>query len=173
MIEQVEGQLGLFVQDTWSGRTSQEHSPATKERTSKPSSRRSSGSQSRKLPMFLCLTGGASGLTADASTMTWADGALLGEYTMRSFGERPNSLTEELSAPALPNGVSASRLSQILEDSAHPKYSLSARACLGILNRAKRRGKALPTELEEALKAQAGLSPSKSELEDQVEEKES
>ena len=43
-----------------------------------------------------------------------------------------------------------SRLSEILED-APDKYRLSARACIGILNRASRRGKELPKELKEAL----------------------
>jgi hypothetical protein len=46
-------------------------------------------------------------------------------------------------------------LSQILEDSPHPKYSLSAKACQGILNRAAKRGKELPPELKAALEAQA------------------
>ena len=119
------------------GRTSPEHSPATREETSRRSSRRSQGSQSRKLPMCLCLTR-ASGQRPDASTMTWADGPLLGEYMTRSFGESPS---EE----------NASRLSQILEDSPDPKFFLSAKACLGILTRANRRGKKLPPELEAAL----------------------
>jgi len=57
---------------------------------------------------------------------------------MHSFGECPN---EE----------NASHLSQILEDSPHPKYSLSAKACLGILNRAEKRGKELPEILKKAL----------------------
>lgn len=74
--------------------------------------------------------------------MRWEDGALLGEYTMHSFGEYPNEENE-------------SRLSQILVDSPHPKYSLSAKACVGILNRAEKRGKALPAELKEALERQA------------------
>ena len=73
--------------------------------------------------------------------MTWEDGALLGEYTMHSFGESPK---EE----------NASRLSQILEDSAHPKYYLSAKACQGILNRAEKRGKELPEVLKTALMEQ-------------------
>lgn len=60
---------------------------------------------------------------------------------MHSFGEFPR---EE----------NASQLSQILEDSAHPKYSLSAKACAGILRRAEKRGKALPLELKEALENQ-------------------
>jgi hypothetical protein len=44
-----------------------------------------------------------------------------------------------------------------LVDSAHPKYSLSEKACAGILNRANRRGKKLPEQLEHALKSQAKI----------------
>jgi len=71
-----------------------------------------------------------------------ADGALLGEYTTRSFGESPSV-------------ENVSRLSQILEDCPPQKYSLSAKACQGILNRAERRGKELPKELKAALIAQS------------------
>ena len=42
-------------------------------------------------------------------------------------------------------------MSAILEENAPEKYSLSARACLGILTRAERRGKALPPILWDAL----------------------
>jgi hypothetical protein len=72
---------------------------------------------------------------------------LLGEYTMHSFGEYPS---EER----------GSRLSQILEDSPLPKYSLSEKACIGIMKRAEKRGKSLPTELKDALVRQASLSRS-------------
>ena len=65
-------------------------------------------------------------------------GALLGVYMMHSFGESPRDVKE-------------SRLSQILEAQPHPKYSLSARACQGILRRAEKRGKDLPPMLKEAL----------------------
>jgi hypothetical protein len=41
-----------------------------------------------------------------------------------------------------------------LQDSAPEKYSLSARACAGILNRAKKRGKVLPEMLRQALENQ-------------------
>ena len=51
-----------------------------------------------------------------------------------------------------------SSLSQILEDSPPRKYYLSRKACLGILRRARERGKLLPPQLEAALKAQAGLT---------------
>ena len=66
---------------------------------------------------------------------------------MHSFGEHPISLYH--------NGVGESHLSQILEDSPHQKYSLSAKACQGILNRANKRGKKLPEMLEKALVEQA------------------
>ena len=110
------------------------------------SSKKRQGSQTKK-PLFLDLRGGQNGLPRVA---LWEmGGALLGEYTMRSFGECPR---EE----------NASLLSQILEDSPHPKYYLSEKACLGILTRAERRGKELPPELKAALLAQ---SRSKSEAE--------
>ena len=46
-------------------------------------------------------------------------------------------------------------LSQILEDEVPPKYYLSAKACKGILKRAKRRGVALDPRFQEALERQA------------------
>ena len=99
------------------------------------------------------------GHTADASMMHWVDGALLGAYTMHSFGESPK---EE----------NALRLSQILEDYPHPKYYLSAKACAGILARAERRGRKLPARLEFVLKKQARLV-FKNEQESQGEARES
>lgn len=142
-----EEQACLFDPDTWSGKTSPEPSAATKAKTSRQSSKKRSGSQSRKPPLFLCLT--KDGPQADA-TMTWTDGgALLGEFSTHSFGECPSAAVE-------------SHLSQILEAWPHPKYYLSAKACQGILNRANRRGKKLPPLLEQALVAQSQL-PSKSE----------
>lgn len=58
-----------------------------------------------------------------------------------------------------PRTENPTRLSQILEDSPDEKYMLSARACDGILRRANRRGKELPTELREALERQAVCDP--------------
>ena len=140
MIDNMEGQLTFADLGLLSTKTSPEPSPATAERTSKRSSRKSSGSQNRQLPVFLCLRGG-DGAKQDVS-MEWTDGgALRGEYTMHSFGESPK---EE----------NVSHLSQILEDCPHPKYSLSAKACLGILRRAERRGKTLPPLLQNALEEQ-------------------
>jgi len=131
---QLDGQVSMYAQGTWSGKTSPEPSKATKETTSPPSSKKRSTSSSRKPPLFLYLK--KDGQQADAS---WEpNGALLGEFSMRSFGESPN---EE----------SVSLLSQILEGNPHPKYFLSEKACRGILTRAARRGKPLPDLLRTAL----------------------
>lgn len=83
--------------------------------------------------------------------LLWEEDFLLrGDYTTRNFGEYPN---EE----------NVSLLSQILEAKPSPKYFLSEKACLGILDRANRKGKTLPIKLEEALMKQAGLCRSSNE----------
>lgn len=138
---EVEGQLSIFDifnPDIWSGKTYPEHSVQTKAKTSDAYLKRFAELKI-KPPQFLCLKK-ADGQAADAS---WEmGGALLGEYTMRSFGEFPREENE-------------SRLSQILEVNPHPKYCLSTRACQGILNRSKRRGKELPPLLKETLLKQS------------------
>ena len=157
MTDQVEGQMSIFDLDTWSSKMYPDYSVPTVEETSKPSSQKSSKSSNQMPPMFLYLTK-ENGASQDVSWDTETTDVLfplLTDYTMPSFGERPSTLTAECGFRALPNGVSESRLSQILQDSAHPKYSLSAKACNGILNRAKKRGKKLPEVLEKALKVQA------------------
>lgn len=138
MTKQMEGQVSLFGPDTWSGKTCPERSAPTTEKTLPQSSKKRSGSSSRKPP--LCLYLKRDGPQADASWVT--DGALLGEFSTHSFGECPREGVE-------------SRLSQILEDNPHPKYYLSAKACRGILNRAARRGKDLPEALKAALLLQS------------------
>lgn len=81
--------------------------------------------------------------TWGATTMKWEDdGAWLGECMMRNTGESPNAAVE-------------SRLSQILEATPPVKYSLSAKACQGILRRAERRGKDLPETLKAVLVKQS------------------
>ena len=65
-----------------------------------------------------------------------------------------------------PRVANPSKLSQILEAKTDPKYQLSPRACQGILNRAERRGKELPTELKAALIAQSAFK--ETELTDQI-----
>ena len=61
--------------------------------------------------------------------------------------------------PAPLNAEDVYILSQILEAHPHRKYYLSKKACLGILRRARERGKELPPQLKVALMAQAGLIP--------------
>ena len=128
----------ILDQDSWFGKTSPEPSVQTMEKTSEPSSKKPRGSQI-KMPLFLDLRR-ASGHHQDAS---WEmGGALLGEYTMHSFGECPKEERE-------------SRLSQILQGGVHRKYFLSERACQGILRRAEKRGKVLPPILKETLEKQS------------------
>ena len=144
MCEIMDGQASLFDPDSWCGKMSLERSAAEslKGQTSPPSSKKSSKSQSR-MPMCVCVYQSEDGQKPGATTLRMAPGALLGEFTMHSFGESPK---EE----------NASRLSQILEDSPPQKYCLSARACEGILRRADKRGKELPKELRDALEHQCG-----------------
>lgn len=148
MTEQVDGQVGWFDQDTWSGKTYPEPSAVAAAKTSKPFLKKSSGSSKNTSPICLMLSK-AAGQNQDAFTTNWVPGALLGAYTTHSFGESPR---EE----------NVSRLSQILEDSPHPKYSLSTKACQGILNRAERRGKKLPDELLKALTLQSAYKETES-----------
>lgn len=137
MTERADGQVTWSDLGLWSGKTCPEHSAATKGKTSRQSSKKSYASQSRKPPMLKCLK--KAGTPGGAITMKWEDdGAWLGECMTRNTGECPNVAVE-------------SRLSQILEATPPAKYSLTAKACLGILRRAERRGKDLPKLLKAVL----------------------
>lgn len=141
MTERTDRQVTRSDLGLWSGKMSPEHSQATKGETSRQSSKRSSASQSRKPPILKCLK--KDGQLGGATTMRWEDdGAWLGECMMRNTGESPNAAV-------------VSRLSQILEATPQEKYSLSAKACQGILRRAERRGKDLPPVLKEVLLTQS------------------
>lgn len=141
MTERADGQVTWSDLGLWSGKMSPEHSAATKGETLRQSSKRSSASQSRKPPILKCLK--KAGQLGGATTMKWEDdGAWLGECMMRNTGESPNAAVE-------------SRLSQILEETPQEKYSLSAKACQGILRRAERRGKDLPEPLKTVLLMQS------------------
>ena len=141
MTEQTEGQVTWSYLGLWSGKMCPEHSQATKGETLRQSSKRSSASQSRKPPILKCLK--KAGQLGGATTMKWEDdGAWLGECMMRNTGESPNAAV-------------VSRLSQILEGTPQEKYSLSAKACQGILRRAERRGKDLPETLKAVLLMQS------------------
>ena len=127
------------IQDTQSGRTSSALSPPTREKTSKRSSKHSSGSQNQRQPRCLCLKKGP----GPTLTFYWeTDGALLTELWTLNIGEHPSVVDE-------------STLSQILEAGVQEKYYLSPKACRGILHRASVRGKELPVILRKALERQA------------------
>ena len=144
----MKGQMLLSDLDGWYGKMYQELSAQTGEKISEQSLKKPQKWQ-KGMPAYLDLRGGDDGHN---QAVSWEQGGLLlGVYMMRSFGEYPR---EE----------NVSRLSQILEEAPHPKYCLSARACQGILNRAKKRGKELPEILEKALRRQ---SVSKNEQEKQ------
>ena len=144
MISEMAEQANTSDQGSWSGRTSPEHSQATKAEISSPSSKRS-----RKLPTptFMCLNLNKRHVDLFGNYQAmWVemDGASLGERLMLNTGEYPNVVEESI-------------LSSILEENAPTKYYLSARACQGILNRAERRGKKLPEMLEEALRERIAM----------------
>ena len=124
-------------------RTCPEHSAATRAKTSRQSSKKSSASQTKN-PMYLSLRR-ENGRQPDASWATISPS--LGECLMPNTGECPK---EE----------SVSTLSQILEETPHQKYYLSEKACLGILRRAEKRGKELPEILRLALIRQAQMMSS-------------
>lgn len=131
---------GVSAHASWSGKTCRELSAPTEAQTLAQFYKKQSGSSSRKRPMCLCLT--VDGQWQDACSGQTAAGLSRGGYLMRSFGESPSAAV-------------VSRLSQILEANAPQKYYLSAKACLGIIRRAERRGKELPPMLREALTAQS------------------
>lgn len=86
-------------------------------------------------PVFQCLQ------VASGQPQEWLEGerlTQLGECLTLNFGEYPNVERE-------------STLSEILEDNVPEKYSLSPKACLGILRRAKAKGRKLPENLRIAL----------------------
>lgn len=121
-------------QGSWCGRTSQEHSPVTKEKTSDAYSQKLSGLQKTEF-LFLDLRAG-NGNQQEASwgmVTAWH-----GASWIPNTGECPSAGKE-------------STLSQILQEDAPERYYLSEKACLGILRRAEKRGKKLPEVLRRAL----------------------
>ena len=126
--------------DSLFGKTCPEPSQATKEKTSKQCSRRSATSAKKDGFLFLNLRDVNGSLLGASWEIT---GALPGVSMTLNFGESPSEERE-------------STLSQILQESAPEKYSLSQKACAGILRRAQKRGKELPDMLREALEEVAG-----------------
>lgn len=140
--------------DSLCGKTSPEHSVQTEGKTSTQLSKRSVPSVKKTL-MFLDLRPGMGGnlLGAYWETVT----ALPGGYTTPRGGEFRSDGAE-------------STLSQILDLSAPEKYSLSPKACAGIIRRAERRGKELPDMLKEALMEVIGRAGGLEKIEDSPEE---
>lgn len=139
--------------DSLCGKTYPEHSVPTTEKTSRQSSRRLPTLSEMQTMLFLDLRGGGGNLLG----AYWDTvGALPGVSTTLNTGEFPSAARE-------------STLSQILQLSVPDRYSLSGKAALGILRRAKKRGKELPSMLLEALMETcrfAGLDVNDTELPD-------
>lgn len=116
-------QLSLF------GRMYPELFHVTTERILEPCLKKS------QTPIFQCLQ------VANGQPQEWLEGERLtplGESLMLNIGEYPSVENE-------------STLSEILEDNVPEKYYLSPKACLGILRRAKNKGRKLPDNLRIAL----------------------
>ena len=143
------GQVSMFDPDSPYGRTCPAAFPADetpepgakgRARTSTGSSKRSSRLKNQSF-MLLDLRDGA--------------GNILGPY----WETDPQWLGcgGTLNTSECPSDAVESSLSAILQECVPSKYYLSKTACLGILRRAKEREKALPPQLEAALRAQAGF----------------
>ena len=127
------------TRNTSCGKMSQGHSPPEVARTSAVSSKKSAKLRMSPL-LFLNLRSGT------MQEKSWQVIILSPtDCSMRNTGEFPR---EE----------NASTLSQILQVNVPEKYSLSPRACQGILRRASVRGKELPEVLRIALEKQAAKS---------------
>ena len=141
-----DGQGSLFARDGCAGKTYPARSAQgrPKGRTSASSSRKLS--ELRTIPfMSLDLTPG--------------HGNLLGESYWELIPPSPGGSSTLNTGPAPLSEEDVYSLSQILQDAPPRKYYLSRTACLGILRRARQRGKELPPQLKAALMAQAGLIP--------------
>lgn len=92
-------------------------------------------------------------MTLSTTAFRSDENGLLWLRTSTDLQPQPFYLT--LNIGEKPREPNPTKLSQVLEEDADPKYRLSSRACQGILNRAERRGKELPKELKEALLEQS------------------
>ena len=119
-------------------------------------------------PLLFCAMNVCSCLKVFSSIMTIVTGvifcglgcfcvvAMNDEYEFNKIIETGVSMT--LNTGECPSVARESTLSQILEANAPEKYSLSAKACAGILRRAERRGKELPAMLREALEESVSMT---------------
>ena len=129
------------IQDTPSGRTCRARFQAIRDGTSSKFCERLPRPQAEAELMCLNLHGGErqTSLFGETPDVSW-------ETVTRLPGAcwTPNT-------GACPKDAKESSLSAILQADAPEKYSLSARACFGILKRAEKRGKKIPALLWEAL----------------------
>ena len=123
-----------YIQSSLFGKTSWERLQAMLGVTLKPCLKKSDR------PIFQCL------IVEDGLEPEWLEvksAESHGERSMPNFGASPSIVRE-------------SSLSQVLESGkATYRYSLTPKACAGILRRAKERGKCLPEMLETVLERQA------------------
>ena len=136
-------QASMFDPECCAGKTFREPSPAEsgKARTSGSSWKKRSELVYQEF-MFLKITLG--------------DGDILGQPYWESLSPYVGE-SSTLNTGVSPRVARGSSLWQILEPHPHRKYFLSRKACLGILRRARKRGKVLPAPLHLALEMQSGL----------------
>lgn len=94
------------------------------------------------------LTSEDGGGLSDSCSGKWMNSGIVshGEFWTRNSSEWPSD-------------AAVCFLSDILEPNPPQRFSLSPTACQGILNRAVKRGRSLPAELDAALRAQASSTP--------------
>lgn len=113
---------------------------------------------------------GSCGKTSLESCRREADGILVpfsGRWQNSGTGGPTESWT--LNTSEFPNDAAVCSLSDILETGDVPqRYFLSAKACAGILRRAEKRGKDLPSQLRRALEQVAGDSAGPENREDKI-----
>ena len=136
-------QASMFDPECCAGKTFREPSPAEsgKARTSGSSWKKRSELVYQEF-MFLKITLG--------------DGDILGQPYWEILSPYVGE-SSTLNTGVCPRVVRGSSLWQILEPHPQRKYYLSRKACLGILRRARKRGKVLPAPLHLALEMQSGL----------------
>ena len=101
---------------------------------------------------YLVAPGARRGLISDACSKPWmsAGSVFHGEFWTANLPEFQTGRLVD-SEGQLRSAAGVSTLSEFLEQTAPPKYSLSALACEGVIRRAERRGKPLPPMLKRAL----------------------
>ena len=139
------GQASLFAPDGFAGRMSPACSAAASPKG------RTSGSSWNRSPELQAIPYLSLNLTPGA-------GNLLGEFYWELCTPWRGGSSMLNTGPAPPSGDAGCSLSRILQDNPPRKYYLTRRACLGILRRAKERGRPLPPQLHAALLVQAGLA---------------